>query len=67
MKVTFHPPASADQDLVSDADGMVTFDATKPGLYLLSAAHQRETIAGFFGGKPYDVISHNCSLAWRQP
>ena len=19
------------------------------------------------GGKPYDVISHNCSLAWRVP
>ncbi|MEI9898744.1 MAG: hypothetical protein WDN28_34025 [Chthoniobacter sp.] len=67
FKVNLYPPAEAEQELVTDAAGMVQFSATKPGLYLLTAAHQRETIAGFFGGKPYDAISHNCSLSWRQP
>lgn len=67
VKVKLYPPAEAEQELVSDADGMVQFTATKPGLYLLAAARQRETIAGFFGGKAFDVTSHNCSLSWRQP
>lgn len=65
-KVTLYPPAEAEQELVSDAEGLVHFTATKPGLYLLAAAHHREAISGFFGGKAYDAISHNCSLAWRQ-
>ena len=67
VKVKLYPPAEAEQELVSDAEGLVQFSATKPGLYLLAAAHQRETITGFFGGKAYDAISHNCSLSWRQP
>ncbi len=67
VKVKLYPPAEAEQELVSDAEGMIQFSAAKPGLYLLAAAHQREAIAGFFGGKAYDAISHNCSLAWRQP
>lgn len=67
VKVTLHPPGEGDKELTSDADGLVHFSAEKPGLYLLSAAHQRESIAGFFGGKGYDAISHNCSLSWRQP
>jgi hypothetical protein len=67
VKLKFHPPGAAEQELVSDADGLVRFEATKPGFYLLAGARHRETIAGFFGGKPFDVTSHNCSLAWRQP
>jgi hypothetical protein len=66
VKVTLYPPAEGEKDLVSDADGLVHFSAEKPGLYLLAAAHQREAVAGYFGGKGYDVISHNCSLSWRQ-
>jgi hypothetical protein len=65
VKVTLYPPGAAEQELTSDAAGLVQFAAEKPGLYLLTSAHQRETISGFFGGKAYDAISHNCSLAWR--
>lgn len=67
VKVTFHPPKGEDQELTSDESGKVKFTTTGPGLYMMAAAHQRETTAGFSGGKPYDVVSHNCSLAWRQP
>ena len=67
VKVTLYPPAEPEVELVSDENGFVTFKTPKPGLYMMAAAHQREPIAGFFGGKPYDVVSHNCSLSWRQP
>ncbi|MDB6138455.1 MAG: cobalt transporter substrate-binding protein [Verrucomicrobiaceae bacterium] len=67
VKVKLCPPAAVSQELVSNAEGLVKFTAEKPGLYLLVAAHQRETVSGFFGGKPYDSVSHNCSLSWRQP
>ncbi len=67
VKLKLYPPAEAEQELVSDAEGLVRFKADKPGLYLLAGARHRETIPGFFGGKPFDVTSHNCSLAWRQP
>jgi hypothetical protein len=67
VKVKFYPPAEAEKELTADAEGFVRFEATKPGLYLLAGARHREEIAGFFGGKPFDVTSHNCSLAWRQP
>lgn len=66
-KLKLYPPGAAEQELTTDADGLVRFDASKPGLYLLAGARYRETIPGFFGGKPFDVTSHNCSLAWRQP
>lgn|GEM_PF-413404 len=67
VKVKLYPPAEAEQELTSDKDGKIHFSVAKPGLYLLAAARQRETVNGFFGGKAYDVASHNCSLAWRQP
>ncbi|MES2572638.1 MAG: SpaA isopeptide-forming pilin-related protein [Verrucomicrobiota bacterium] len=66
-KVKLYAPADADQELTSDGEGMIYFTAAKPGLYVLAAARQREVISGFFGGKAYDVVSHNCSLSWRQP
>jgi hypothetical protein len=66
-KLKFHPPEGDEQELTSDDAGRVRFVATKPGFYLLAAAHQREVTPGFSGGKPYEVVSHNASLAWRQP
>ncbi len=65
-KVKLYSPTEPDQELTSDAEGLIHFTATKPGLYMLAAARQRELIPGFFGGKAYDVVSHNCSLSWRQ-
>ncbi len=67
VKLKLYPPGAAEQELVSDEAGLVHFTATKPGLYLLAGARHRESIPGFFGGKGYDVTSHNCALSWRQP
>jgi hypothetical protein len=67
VQVTAHLPDGKDQDLTADDNGLVHFIAEKPGLYMLSCAHQREAVKGFSGGLPYDAISHNCSLTWRQP
>lgn len=64
-KVSLFAPGTGEQALTSDAAGMVQFSAEKPGLYLLKSSHQREAAPGFFGGKAYDVISHNTSLVWR--
>ncbi len=66
-KVTAHLPGGKDQDLTADDKGLVHFMAEKSGLYMLSCAHQRESVKGFSGGLPYDAVSHNCSLTWRQP
>lgn len=66
-KVKFHGPGGEEKELTADAQGLVKFEASKPGFYMLAAAHQREATPGFAGGKPYDVVSHNCSVAWRQP
>ncbi len=66
VKVTAHLPAGKDLSLVADAKGIVHFTADKPGLYMLTCSHQRETVKGFSGGVAYDQVSHNCSLAWRQ-
>ena len=66
-KVTAHLPDGKDQELTADDNGLVHFIAEKPGLYMLSCAHQREAVKGFSGGLPYEAVSHNCSLTWRQP
>jgi len=64
-KVKLHLPNFEEKELTSDAEGRVRFDASKPGFYMLSVAHQREATPGFSGGKAYDAVSHNCSLAFR--
>lgn len=67
VKITLRPPKGADKELVADKDGIARFETTGPGLYLMTCAHQREPVPGFAGGLSYEMVSHNCSLAWRQP
>ncbi|RYD78256.1 MAG: DUF4198 domain-containing protein [Verrucomicrobiaceae bacterium] len=67
VNVKLYLPDGDEQEITSDEAGKVRYTATKPGLYMMAAAHQRETVPGFSGGKAYDVVSHNCSVAWRQP
>lgn len=66
-KVTAHLPSGKEEDLVADDQGIVRFTGEKPGLYMLSCKYQRESVKGFSGGRPYDLVSHNCSITWRQP
>ena len=67
VKITLRPPKGEDKQLVADKDGVAHFETTGPGLYLMTCAHQREPVPGFAGGLSYEMASHNCSLAWRQP
>ena len=60
-------PNGHEEKLTTNEKGIVHFTADKPGLYMLSCKHQRENVKGFSGGVPYDIVSHNCSLTWRQP
>lgn len=66
-KATAYLPDGAEQELTSDAAGLIRVPVEKPGLYLLACKHQREEQKGYSGGKAYDSVSHNCSLAWRIP
>lgn len=66
-KVTAYVPGGAEEELTADADGLVRVSAEKPGFYLLVGKAQRESQNGFWGGRAYDTLSHNCSLAWRVP
>jgi hypothetical protein len=66
-KVNAYLPGGEDAELTADADGLVRVAVEKPGLYLLVGKAQREAQDGFWGGRAYDTLSHNCSLAWRIP
>ena len=66
-KIVVHTPKGKDQEITTDGEGNAHFELAQSGLYILTCAHQRETIAGFAAGLSYEMVSHNCSLAWRQP
>jgi hypothetical protein len=64
-KATAYLPSGETKDLTADAGGVVRVEADAPGLYLIACKHQREAQNGFWNGRAYDTVSHNCSLAWR--
>ena len=66
-KVTAFLPDGGEEELTSDKEGAIQLKVQKSGFYLLVSKHQRETQSGFHGGLAYEAVSHNCSLAWRQP
>jgi hypothetical protein len=65
--VTLTDPDKREVEQVTDSEGLVRFAGRKPGLYFATSIRQRDLIAGFYRGNPYDMVSHNCSLVWRQP
>lgn len=66
-EITVITPQPKEQKLTADKDGKATFTPEGPGKYLLYGKHQREQVPGFAAGSAFDVISHNCSLLWKQP
>lgn len=66
IKATLHAPDEKELELTADAEGFLRFDAKQPGQYLLTIAHHRESLAGFYAGISYGETSHNCSLCWQQ-
>lgn len=67
VKATLHSPNGKEEELIADKDGFLRFETAKPGQYLLTIAHYREPLAGFFGGQAYDQTSHNGALSWQEP
>lgn len=65
-KLTAHLPSGETEKLTANADGVATLQSDKPGLYLVTLNHHRETQPGFHGGQAYELVSHNAALAWRQ-
>lgn len=67
VKLTLHAPKRGDSDVPVDAQGVAKLGELKEtGLYLLTCAGHSENTPGFSGGAPYEIASHNASLAWRQ-
>ena len=67
IKARLLPPGAAEVELTADGEGLLRFDASKPGQYLLTIAHHREPMAGFHRGVAFKEVSHNCALTWRAP
>ena len=65
--VSAYGPDDFEKELKTDSYGIVHFDLDKPGFYLFTCNHYRETRSGFFGGRHYDLVSHNASLTLRVP
>jgi hypothetical protein len=63
---TLRAPDGQEQKLEADEEGRIHFTANQPGLWLLTIAHYRETLAGFYLGTAYKETSHNTALSWRQ-
>ena len=67
VKATLRTPDEEEHEITADAEGVLKFKATKSGQHLLTIAHHREPIAGFYQGRPYQQTSHNAALTWHQP
>jgi uncharacterized GH25 family protein len=67
VEVEAHSPDAKGYTLKTNADGLVQIPITAQGLYMAHVKRHREKIDGFAAGKAYTAVSHNCSVAWRQP
>jgi hypothetical protein len=67
IKATLRFPDEKEKELTADSEGYLRFDAKQSGQYLLTIAHYREPLPGFFLGRAYEQTSHNCALTWQQP
>jgi hypothetical protein len=65
--ISAYGPDDFQTELKTDSYGIVHFDLKKPGFYLFTCNHYRETQFGYAGGRPYDLVSHNASLTLRLP
>ena len=66
IKAMLRTPDEKEVELTADAAGFLHFEPKQTGQYLLTLAHHREPLAGFYNGVPYKETSHNCSLVWSQ-
>ncbi|MCI0540303.1 MAG: hypothetical protein L0Z50_34300 [Verrucomicrobiales bacterium] len=67
IKATLRTPDEKEQELLADAKGYLRFKVSQSGQHLLTVAHHREPLAGFYAGQAYQQTSHNAALTWHQP
>lgn len=67
IAAALHTPDDKEMDLTADGDGYIHFKTTQSGQYLLTIAHHREALTGFYLGVYYKETSHNAALTWLQP
>lgn len=67
ITATLRGPDGNEQAIKADSDGFLRCTPGQAGLYLLTVAHYRELIPGFYHGIAYTETSHNCALSWWQP
>jgi len=66
LKATLRTPDENEQEITSDDKGFIRFDSKQSGLHLLTIAHHRESVSGFYLGRAYQQTSHNTALTWQQ-
>lgn len=67
IKATLRTPDGKEQEITADSEGFLRFKSNGSGQFLLTIAHHREALAGFYRGRPYQQTSHNAALTWVQP
>lgn len=67
VKATLHTPDEKKREITANAEGFFHFKSNQSGQHLLTLAHHREPLAGFYVGRAYEQTSHNAALTWRQP
>jgi hypothetical protein len=67
VKATLYTPDGKETELTADEGGILRFEQSQTGQYLLAIAHHREPIPGFHLGRPYEQTSHNTALSWVRP
>jgi hypothetical protein len=67
VTATLRGPDGNEQEITADSDGFLHYASKQSGLYLLTIAHYREPISGFYNGVAYTETSHNCALTWQKP
>ena len=66
IKATLRTPEGKEEEVVADSEGLLRFQAKQAGQYLLTIAHHREPLGGFYLGRSYEQTSHNTALSWQQ-
>jgi hypothetical protein len=66
IKATLRTPDEKEEKLEADAEGYLRFKSSQSGQHLLSIAHHRDAVAGFYLGRAFQQTSHNAALTWKQ-
>ena len=64
VKATLFTPEANDQELMTDAEGILRFESNEKGLFMLKIGRHREERVGFSKGSTFGLVSHNSVITW---